>query len=192
MRSWGGAVAAVIVLAACTASPSPSTQPSERGAASNAPVPIAPCGEGPVAEAPVYAFFTCVGALLPAEPRPVPREAQAADPVSRLESALTGLLAGPTEAETQAGYWSWFSEETELALNSVSVEPDGTAIVDLGDLRPMIPNASTSAGGSVLISQLNATVFQVEEVTAVEYRIDGSCQAFFEWLQSICSVIQRP
>jgi hypothetical protein len=54
--------------------------------------------------------------------------------------------------------------------------------VDFGDLRSVIPNASTSAG-SRLLSQLDATVFQFPTVTSVTYRIDGSCQAFGEWLQ---------
>ncbi len=184
-------VPAIILLAACTTAPSPA--PPDVVGSPAAPGPAAACLDGaPPPEAAVYAFFTCEGAPLPSEPRPVPRQAQAADSESQLESALTALLAGPTRAETQAGYWSWFSEDTALALNSVSIEPQGLAIVDLGDLRPVIPNASTSAGSGVLISQLNATVFQVEEVTAVEYRIDGSCQTFFEWLQGICGVIQRP
>lgn len=42
------------------------------------------------------------------------------------------------------------------------------------------------------MSQFNATVFQFPTVTSVEYRINGSCDDFFEWLQRVCSVIERP
>ena len=53
--------------------------------------------------APVYAFFTCADALVPSDPRPVPRDAHAADPLSRLESAVIGVLGGPSAAEREAG-----------------------------------------------------------------------------------------
>ncbi len=65
-------------------------------------------------------------------------------------------------------------------------------MVDVGDLRPLIPNASTSAGSEMLLAQLGATVFQFPTVASVEYRIEGSCDAFFEWLQRGCEVIERP
>jgi spore germination protein GerM len=142
----------------------------------------------------VYAFFTCADddATPPWETHPVPRPTQAADLVSRLEAALVGLLAGPTEAEQAAGYTSLFSERTAGALNGVSLGLDGTAVADLGDIRPFMGTASTSAGMQFFLSQLNATVFQFEEVAAVEYRINGSCQAFWEWLQSTCMLVDRP
>lgn len=140
----------------------------------------------------MYAFFHCADAEPFADPRPVPRDARAADLVSRLDAAMRGLVGGPTEAERAAGYTSFFSEATEHAVRGVAIGGDGTAIVDLEDIRPFMNNASTSAGAASLLSQLNATVFQIEEVTAVEYRIEGSCAAFWEWLQGSCTVVERP
>jgi hypothetical protein len=64
-------------------------------------------------------------------------------------------------------------------------------VVSFGDLRPIIPNASTSAGSQLLLAQLDATVFQFSTVRSVEYRIDGSCARFFEWLQLACAVRSR-
>jgi hypothetical protein len=109
-----------------------------------------------------------------------------------LRASLEQLLAGPTDAEQSAGLSSWFSEKTERMLLSVTLEANDTAVVDLGDLRSVIPNASTSAGSEILLAQLNATVFQFPTVASVEYRIEGSCDAFFEWLQRGCEVIERP
>jgi hypothetical protein len=65
-------------------------------------------------------------------------------------------------------------------------------VVDLGDLRSVIPNASTSTGSTLLLEQLNATVFQFSTAERVDYRLEGSCDAFFEWLQRGCEVIERP
>jgi hypothetical protein len=59
----------------------------------------------------------------------------------------------------------------------------GHAVVDLGDLRSVIPNASTSAGSALLLAQIDATVFQFRSVESAEYRLQGSCEAFNEWLQ---------
>lgn len=99
-----------------------------------------------------------------------------------LRAALTALLAGPTEAERRAGYQSWFTPATAGMLGSVTVD-GGRAVVDFGDLRPVIPNASASAGSRMLLSQLDATVFQFTSVSSVIYRIDGDCETFSDWLQ---------
>jgi sporulation and spore germination protein len=104
---------------------------------------------------------------------------------------MIGLVGGPTEAEHAAGYTSFFSEQTELAVLGVAIDDDGTATVDFADFRAALSNASTSAGTKGFLSQLNATVFQVEEVTAVIYRNEGSCDVFWRWLQSMCTVISR-
>lgn len=109
-----------------------------------------------------------------------------------LDAALAALLEGPTEEERAAGITSWFSSETADALDSVETGPDGTAVVDFADLHMLIPNATSSAGSEQLLSSLDSTVFRVPNVTAVEYRLNGSCDAFWEWLQRGCTVVRRP
>ncbi|MFU8840666.1 MAG: hypothetical protein ACNA8R_08060 [Nitriliruptoraceae bacterium] len=112
---------------------------------------------------------------------PVPRQVPADDP---LTGALEALLAGPTDDELSQGYWSWFSDETAGMLRSVDVV-SGTVIVRFGDLREIIPNASTSCGSSALLAQLDRTVLGVAEGVAppVRYAIEGDQDAFYEWLQ---------
>jgi hypothetical protein len=100
-----------------------------------------------------------------------------------LRASLEQLLAGPTATERAAGLSSFFSSATAGMVTGVNVRPDGSAVVDFADLRPVIPNASTSAGSRVLLEQLDATVFQFASVRNVTYRIAGNCQAFTEWLQ---------
>jgi hypothetical protein len=108
-----------------------------------------------------------------------------------LETSLELLLRGPTAAERRAGLTSWFSDATAGALRSVTVRGD-TAVVNLADLRALIPNASSSAGSAMLLRELNATVFQDPAIRAVEYRMEGSCAAFWEWLQYGCRIVSRP
>lgn len=99
-----------------------------------------------------------------------------------LTGALRQLLAGPTAAERARGLTSVFSEETAGMLRSVAIR-DGVAFVDFRDLRPVIPNASTSCGSASLLSQLDATATQFPTVMRARYAINGSEAAFYEWLQ---------
>ncbi|HEX7165545.1 MAG TPA: Gmad2 immunoglobulin-like domain-containing protein [Acidimicrobiales bacterium] len=128
----------------------------------------------------VKAYFTCdaseSGNPLRAVYRAQPERADV------LRAALEVLLAGPTAEERAAKLDSWFSDATRDMLRSVAIT-DGNVIVDFDDFRPVIPNASASAGSDLLLSQLDATVFQFRSVASVEYRIEGSCADFPEWLQ---------
>ena len=105
--------------------------------------------------------------------------------------ALEALVAGPTAAARAAGLDSWFSDATAGALASVA-ERGGFLVVDFRGLDRLIPNASSSAGSMQLLSALDSTVFQFGTVDSVEYRLDGSCDAFWEWLQRGCEVVRRP
>jgi len=134
--------------------------------------PTAPAGEMVVT-----VFYSCgVDAV------PVPTYRLYPTSTALLRTALDALVAGPSPAERAAGLQSWFSSLTEGMVQRVTLS-SGRATVDFGDMRSVIPNASTSAGSRLLLSQLDATVFQFPTVTSVLYRIDGSCQTFGEWLQ---------
>jgi hypothetical protein len=102
-----------------------------------------------------------------------------------LERLLRGDAA-PASGET------WFSEATAGALRNVSLDAAGHATVDFADLRVLIPNASSSAGSAMLLDELNTAVFGVGAVRSVEYRIEGSCEQFWEWLQYSCQTVRRP
>jgi putative hemolysin len=110
---------------------------------------------------------------------PVERRVSAEDPIT---GALEQLLAGPTAEEAAEGYTSWFSDQTVDALRALTVD-GGRATVDLADLRPIIPNASTSCGSAALLGQLDTTLLQFPEVDETRYQIEGSAEVFYEWLQ---------
>jgi spore germination protein GerM len=111
-------------------------------------------------------------------------------PEGALSAALEQVLRGPSDPQPEEH--SWFSSATADALRSVSVDSDGHATVDFEDLRALIPNASSSAGSTMLLEELNTTVFNVEGVRSVDYVMEGSCERFWEWLQYSCQTIYRP
>lgn len=99
---------------------------------------------------------------------------------------LRMLLAGPTPSEKEDGYTSFFSEETADALIGMKVE-NGTAYVNLRDLRQVIPNASSSCGSTALLTQLRRTLTQYGDIYRVILAFEGSTQDFYDWLQLGCS-----
>lgn len=108
-----------------------------------------------------------------------------------LKAALEALFRGPTEEEAAEGITSFFSAETADLLRSVTLEGDSAA-VDLGDLASRIPNASSSTGSFLFLSELNGTVFGLPGIARAEYRMEGSCEALWNFLQRSCQEVRRP
>jgi hypothetical protein len=104
--------------------------------------------------------------------------------------ALEALIEGPTPAEEEMGLNSFFSSATAGMLNHVRVA-DGVAYIDFQDFSGIIPNASTSAGSRELIDQIAGTVFQFDSVREMELSFNGSCEAFWNWLQRGCDRLMR-
>lgn len=121
------------------------------------------------------------------EPAAVERQVDS----STVAEALEALVAGPSERERDRGYSSWFDGSTVDVIREVRVE-GGRVVVDFEPaLRERIPGAASSAGSRSLLASLDSTVFQFERVQEAEYRLDGSCEAFWNWLQRECRVVRR-
>lgn len=115
----------------------------------------------------------------------------AATTADSLRAALDSLVAGPPVEEREHGWTSWFGEATRGTVREVRLD-DGAAVVDFqGSLPRLIPGAGSSAGSEALLAELDSTVFQFGSVRSVEYRLEGSCDAFWEWLQRECAVVTR-
>lgn len=134
------------------------------------------------ADAPVRVWFLSGEALVP-----VARPGEEAT----VRSALESLVAGPTAEERGRGLSSWFGEPTRDVVSDVRVEGDRVVVDFRESLPTLIPGAGSSAGSEVLLAALDSTVFQFPAVDAVEYRLAGSCEAFWEWLQRECVVVRR-
>jgi hypothetical protein len=99
-----------------------------------------------------------------------------------LRFALDALLAGPTAEEREAGADSLFGDATFGAVRSVTIE-DGTARVDLSaELRERVTEASTACASASVLAQLQATAEQFDTVDRSVFTLDGSEQAFTDWL----------
>lgn len=185
-------VIAVLALAGCTPSPSPSGSPSDgattavpttppTGATTSAP-PTSPAGETTIA-----VFFDNTVMNPDAENCSAVFVVERTVPLTDDEAtaALEALLAGPTPEEAADGYSSWFSEATADALLGVKVEGD-TAYVNLADLRQVIPNAGTSCGSGQFMASLNATTTNATGASKVLYAFDGDPVAFWDFVQVGC------
>jgi spore germination protein GerM len=138
----------------------------------------------------VLVFFTCgSGPIAPVVAVVRPAESDAID--DRLAAAVRGLLGGPTTDEKASGLRSWFSDATANRLNGVQIGDNGRAIVDFADFSAVIPNASTTEGRRQLMTELRSTIFQFDDVQSVEFWFDGSCDAFWAWLDAPCTPMNR-
>lgn len=168
-------------------SPSPEPQPTEPAIGACEPV-AAPAGGEDI----VLVFFPC-GSQPEVEPVSTARSIDGDMPViERLRRAIRSLLDGPTELERAAGMVEVVPEGSSAIHGTVDVASDGLAIVDFLPSLAEIDNLSTSAASGTFLRALRATSLQFDEVTAVEFWLDGSCDAFFELLQSTCQHFAKP
>jgi hypothetical protein len=103
---------------------------------------------------------------------------------------LLSLIAGPTCQETDAGFWSVFSDETAGLLNSVSVT-DGVAQVDFtADLVKVVcGGACTSARSGALVESSRPTSSSSTEST--QSTSPSMETAFWGPQESGCEIVNR-
>ncbi len=109
------------------------------------------------------------------------------DPIA---AAYELLVAGTTDQDPRDAA-SWFSAATAGSVRSVTLHDD-LLVVDFEEVILTLDNASTSCGSEALLAQLNGTAFQFPHVQRVTYALEGSCDAFFGWLQRDCHEYRRP
>lgn len=106
---------------------------------------------------------------------------------------LEELVKGPNGTERSNGMdGTFFSERTAHMVDSVEIE-GSRLIVDFQPFvrSPAISNISTSTGGTVFNTLLNANLFQFPEIDEIEYRVDGSCDAYWANFEAECSIQTR-
>ncbi len=125
-------------------------------------------------------FYSCGDAAAPTGDtwvyRAVPDEGEI------LAQTMEQFVAGPTSEERADGFRSVFSPATSDAVISVA-EDAGRVVVDLRDLGPL-PSLKVDGGGAFLVAGLNNSLFQNGEILTIEYRVAGSCDAFWAYLGS--------
>jgi hypothetical protein len=142
-------------------------------------------------------YFNCGDGTDP-ERRTVQREFRTDLPVEgAVAEVFAEMLKGPTVAEREAGYTSFFSEETADALIAVTYQYDTQDLVIDFTEAILINNASTPTGTQLflLLGELLDNAFQFDEVRSVEFQVNGSCEAFWAFLQAgddVCNVLDKP
>lgn len=102
------------------------------------------------------------------------------------KASLEELFKGPTDEEKSQGYVSWFSKKTSEILKSIKIE-DGTAYVDLLDIRQLMPNVSASCGSAQFLAEVETTLKQFDSIKKVIIAIEGKPLTFYEWIQIGCT-----
>jgi len=133
----------------------------------------------PAAEVMLKVYFHRGQAADPNSVVPVERTVPATEMVAT--TALNELLAGPTDAELDAGYWSSFNQATVGMLHTVRVA-NGVAHVDFRDFSGTIPNATTPFGSAALMAELDTTLKQFPTVKSTVYSFNGDIAAFYSRL----------
>jgi hypothetical protein len=99
------------------------------------------------------------------------------------------MVQGPSATEQDAGFRSYWSQADDDVLQNLSMS-QGIAYVDLTPLPEGIPESPEA--GVEWLAATASTVFQFDTVRAVELRIDGDCDAFWQSIGGTdCVRLQR-
>lgn len=100
-----------------------------------------------------------------------------------IRAALTELFSGVTSPERRGHCGSTFMPEHRDLLLGLDLQ-DGRVVVNLKDLnRAGLGHVSASHAGSVFLTQILLTLGQFDEVDSVLFRMEGSCEDFYEKMQ---------
>lgn len=106
-----------------------------------------------------------------------------------LTTTMKEMTKGIEPEEQALGFRSPFPSGAESSFLGVSLQ-EGTAYIEF-DAEIFPDGADTTEGSQIFLSTLNANVFQFDTISAVEYRLGGSCSAFFQQLGRECERITR-
>ena len=155
---------------------------------------VRPAGEPAGDEMDVTVTFVCeaaAGADPEAEATYVPVTRRVPRTAGVLGATVAAFLGGTSVEEEEVGGVSAF---TYHAATTATVGiTGGRAVVDFSTELPRDATTATSSTGSLLFrGALDRTVLQFATVEEVEYRLGGSCEAFWEWQQvGGCPIVTR-
>lgn len=106
-----------------------------------------------------------------------------------LTTTLREMVNGLEPEEAALGYKSPFPETAQGSFLGVSIS-QGKAFLEFN--TAVFPDGvDTAEGSQIFLSTLNANVFQFDTINEVEYRLGGSCDAFWQQLGSSCQPVTR-
>jgi hypothetical protein len=108
-----------------------------------------------------------------------------------LTTTMNEMVKGVDDEEAALGYRSPFPDTATGSFLGATIDRDeAKAFLEFtSDVFP--DGVDTPEGAQVFLSTLNANVFQFSTINQVEYRLGGSCDAFWQQLGASCEVITR-
>jgi hypothetical protein len=107
-----------------------------------------------------------------------------------LTTTLREMTKGPDTDELALGFKSPLPDSADGSFLGLSIV-DGTAYIEFNGTDIFPDGVDTAEGAQIFLSTLNANVFQFTSIREVEYRLNGSCDAFWQQLGSGCESITR-
>ena len=135
----------------------------------------------------VRVYFSCDRELQAVE-RPI---TDTADIPLRIQTAFQEYIKGPTTTEQANGLYSGFTDHSPGMIDTVTLSDTDHLVVNFTDELRQVPNISTSNGFRETMELFDAMTFQFPEIQTVEYQIEGSCESFWEHMQSFCQIVER-
>lgn len=196
MRLFSLVLVFAVAAAACTGEPRPSSirpslEPSrtDRSTPSKGDPEAARSCEPPILDAggpSVTVFLADKNLTMPGDPKhysPATRPISLQRARTPIRAALTELFSGVTPTERRGPCVGIFERKNRDLLLSLDLE-GSRLVVDLKDLnREGLGNVSASHAGSVFLTQILLTLGQFPEVDSVLFRMEGSCEDFYEFIQ---------
>lgn len=108
-----------------------------------------------------------------------------------LTTTMREMVKGVDEGEAALGYRSPFPEGSDGSFLGVTIDREQRKAFLEFTLDVFPDGVDTPEGAEIFLSTLNANVFQFDTVNQVEYRLGGSCDAFWQQLGGSCEVITR-
>ncbi len=108
-----------------------------------------------------------------------------------LTTTMKEMVNGLTEEEAALGYRSPFPDTAPGSFLGATIDRE-EAKAFLEFTTDVFPDGvDTPEGAQIFLSTLNANVFQFGTINQVEYRLGGSCDAFWQQIGGSCEVITR-
>ena len=108
-----------------------------------------------------------------------------------LTTTMREMVKGVDEAEVALGYRSPFPDGADGSFLGVTIDREQSKAFLEFTIDVFPDGVDTPEGAEIFLSTLNANVFQFDTVNRVEYRLGGSCDAFWQQLGGSCEVITR-
>ena len=192
----------VILTSACVSGPEQTSDSGNRGQSPPSEVPSTLECEGaegrrnaaaPGGDSQVVVYFSCSARAHDEVP---PLYAFTRDVMGgigleeRIEATVLAYLEGPRSTETKGGYTSALTAPGHV-LHTIEIHRGSATLNFATTLLDYLGNVGTSTASQTFLRELQATVFQFEQLESLSLKLNGDCDAFWHLLEAECQLLSR-